>query len=81
MRLPPAIFFDFTAPDWLDVQLLRPGAGYLVGKRTAPPIATEVCLDVLHAYHAHAGARFPAYENVPILNAINPLYFVFPTAF
>ena len=58
-----------------------PDAGHLAGMHAAPPIAAEVCPDIIYPYRSHAVAIFPAYGYAPMLNAINPLYLVLPTAF
>ena len=63
------------------MQSLWLGAGHLAGMLEAPTVDAEVCPDVSCAYHAHAGARFLAYECALGLNFINPLYFVLLTAF
>ena len=74
MWLPPAISFNFTAPDWLDAQLPRSDAGHLVRRCAAPPIAAEVRLDVFCAYHAYDGAEFLANGCIPKLDIINLHY-------
>ena len=74
MWLPPAISFNFNAPDWLNVQRPRPNTGHLPKMRAAPPIAAEVCLDVFCVYCPHAGAEFSVYGCVPKLDIINLQY-------
>ena len=63
------------------MQSLRPGAGNATRMYAALPIAAEICLDVVCAYRAHSGAKSPAYGCAPMLDIINPLYVVLPTAF
>ena len=71
LRLPPAIFFDFLASSWLDVQSPMLDAGHLAGMCAVPPTVAEVHSDVYGAYHAHARAEFLAYECIPKPDAIN----------
>ena len=56
-------------------------ACYLAVRCTAPPTAAEVQSDVVNAYRAHAGAKFPAYECVPMPDAVNLQHLGLPTAF
>ena len=50
------------------MQLLRSVANHLARKRAAPPITAEVCLDVVCAYRAHAGAISPEHGYAPMLD-------------
>ena len=79
--LPPAIFFNFIASNWPDVQSPMLAAGHLAGRCAASPIAAEVHSDVNGAYCAHATTKFQACEYAPRLDAINLQYLDLPTAF
>ena len=56
------------------MQLFRLDACHPVGRREAPTTDAKVCLVIVASRLACAEAISPAYECVPMLNAINPLH-------